>query len=69
MKSRNTSFIYVHLKPADYDDIQVIMDRVYTEIDMDLPKSKYVRQLKAFPEGQICIEGPWCSGCRSIFPS
>ena len=45
-----------HLKPADYDDIQVIMDRVYTEIDMDLPKSKYVRQLKAFPEGQICIE-------------
>lgn len=44
------------LTPEDYDDVQIIMDKVYPNLDGAWPDRKYKAQLSVFPEGQICIE-------------
>jgi predicted amidohydrolase/GNAT superfamily N-acetyltransferase len=45
-----------NLKVKDFSDIKSIMDRVYDRLGGAWPKEKYLSMLKAFPEGQICIE-------------
>lgn len=45
-----------NLQPGDFDDIKRIMDMVYPGMGGGWPKKKYLAMLKAFPEGQICIE-------------
>jgi len=45
-----------NLRPADYADIKSIMDKVYPDLGGAWPRRKYLAMLKAFPEGQICID-------------
>ncbi len=44
------------LKLRDYDDIKRVMDRVYPNLGGAWSQTKFRAMLKAFPEGQICIE-------------
>jgi len=43
-------------RPEDYNDIKEIMDDIYRDLTGAWPENIYLAQLKAFPEGQICIE-------------
>ncbi|GJM08838.1 MAG: hydrolase [Lysobacteraceae bacterium] len=45
-----------HLSLDDYTDIKQIMDQVYADLGGAWGEKKFRAQLKAFPEGQICIE-------------
>ncbi len=45
-----------NLKQKDYTDIASIMNRVYAALGGVWPRTKFRAMLKAFPEGQICIE-------------
>lgn len=45
-----------HLRPNDYKDIKDIMDLVYPGFGGAWPKEKYLAMLRAFADGQICIE-------------
>ncbi|MDX5348926.1 MAG: GNAT family N-acetyltransferase, partial [Hymenobacteraceae bacterium] len=44
------------LKRSDYNGIKAIMDRVYPGIGGAWTKDEFLRLLKVFPDGQICIE-------------
>lgn len=41
---------------ADFDDIRAIMDKVYSNMGGAWTREQFTSQIKAFPEGQICIE-------------
>jgi predicted amidohydrolase/GNAT superfamily N-acetyltransferase len=45
-----------NLTIGDFEDIKVIMDRVYPNMGGVWPKKHYRIMLKTFPQGQICIE-------------
>ncbi len=44
------------IKESDYDDIKAIMLIVYKDAGGAWTKREFLNQVKAFPEGQICIE-------------
>lgn len=45
-----------NLQVDDFASVKAIMDRVYPGMGGAWPKKKYLSMLKAFPEGQICID-------------
>ena len=45
-----------HLQFEDYPDIKALMDDIYQVFGGAISERRYSAQLKAFPEGQICIE-------------
>lgn len=45
-----------NLRLEDFEEVKAIMDRVYVALGGAWPRKKYVAMLKAFQEGQICIE-------------
>ena len=45
-----------NLKPQDYADIQAMMNDIYAGLGGPISEKKYLAQLAAFTEGQICIE-------------
>jgi len=45
-----------HLTEADYNDVKELWDAIYAGLNTGYPEKKFRAQLKAFPEGQICIE-------------
>lgn len=45
-----------NLRSEDFESIKKIMDVIYPTMGGAWPKNKYRSMLKAFPEGQICIE-------------
>nr|MBI1231283.1 GNAT family N-acetyltransferase [Cytophagales bacterium] len=45
-----------NIKPSDYEDIRQIMVSIYKNQGMAWTKEEFLNQVKAFPEGQICIE-------------
>lgn len=45
-----------HLRPGDYPDIKALMDDIYQVFGGATSERRYLAQLAAFPEGQICIE-------------
>lgn len=45
-----------NLTPSDYDDLKVIMDCIYQSMGGAWPRRQFESMLKAFPEGQICID-------------
>jgi predicted amidohydrolase/GNAT superfamily N-acetyltransferase len=45
-----------NLKPQDYPDIKALMDDIYAGLGGPISEKKFLAQLAAFPEGQICIE-------------
>lgn len=45
-----------NLVPEDYADIKGMMDDIYSGIGGAISEKRYLAQLTAFPEGQICIE-------------
>ncbi|MBN2964241.1 GNAT family N-acetyltransferase [Sulfurospirillum sp. T05] len=50
-----SKLILRNLRREDYADIKAIMDKVYPTLG-GWTKKEFYAQLKAFPEGQICIE-------------
>lgn len=50
-----SKLILRNLRREDYADIKTIMDKVYPTLG-GWTKKEFYAQLKAFPEGQICIE-------------
>ena len=45
-----------NLTAEDYPDIKVLMDKIYPTMGGAWPEQKFRTQMRAFPEGQICIE-------------
>lgn len=46
-----------HLRPADYEDVKRVMDRVYAgSLGGGWRRDQFLSQLARFPGGQICIE-------------
>ncbi len=45
-----------NLIASDYADLKKIMDMLYSDMGGAWPESQFHKQLKAFPNGQICIE-------------
>ncbi len=45
-----------NLKESDFDNLKVIMDRVYPNLGGSISKKRYMAMLKIFRDGQICIE-------------
>lgn len=45
-----------NIKISDFDDIKEIVGLIYSKARMGYSKAELQRQLKIFPEGQICIE-------------
>ena len=45
-----------NLVASDYSDLKKMMDLLYPDMGGAWPESKFLKQLAAFPNGQICIE-------------
>ena len=45
-----------NLTNDDYDEIKVLMDKVYHDLGGSWPEHTIHKLIKDFPEGQICLE-------------